>query len=206
MVKKVLIVWAHPREDSLTSKVVATVRDELVQYKFVVSERDLYRSKFDAALLQKDEPDWGEIDKMYSSEVLLLKDELLSQDALFFVFPVWWYSFPAIMKGYIDRVFNYGIAYGGGRRLPFNKVRWIALAGEKEDAYIKRGFDAMIEHSLNKGIAGLCGADNSKVTILYNSLAEDITDWQAHYEDFFNKAREVTVELADMLTENSQVS
>lgn len=197
--KKVLIVWAHPREESLTSQVVATLRDELVRHHVSVSERDLYRSEFDAALSPKDEPEWGNIDKTYSSEVLLLKDEVLSQDAVLFVFPVWWYSFPAIMKGYIDRVFNYGIAYGGGRRLPFNKIRWVALAGEKEDAYINRGFNAMIEHSLNKGIAGLCGADNSKVTILYNSLAEDITDRQAHYDDFFDKAREVAIELADIL-------
>jgi NAD(P)H dehydrogenase (quinone) len=42
-------------------------------------------------------------------------DKLAWCDALIFQFPIWWLGMPAIMKGWIDRVFAVGRAYGGGR-------------------------------------------------------------------------------------------
>ena len=38
--------------------------------------------------------------------------KLRQADAIVFQFPIWWFSFPAILKGWVDRVFAYGLAYG----------------------------------------------------------------------------------------------
>lgn len=108
---------------------------------------------------------------------------------MIFVFPVWWFSVPAILAGYIDRVWNNGIAHGGGRRLPFNTVRWIAIAGESEAAFTKRGLEKSMEHQLNIGIGGLCGATDSQVEFLYNALGENIDDLLAHHDVLTEQAR-----------------
>lgn len=74
---------------------------------------------------------------------------------------------PAITKGYIDRTWNYGFAYGG-TKLPHKKVLWIPLVGETEESLRKRNFDTMISHYLNVGLAGYTGISQSEVAFLYN--------------------------------------
>jgi NAD(P)H dehydrogenase (quinone) len=42
-------------------------------------------------------------------------DKLIWADVIIFNFPLWWFSVPAILKGWVDRVFAMGFAYGGGK-------------------------------------------------------------------------------------------
>lgn len=190
IMKNVQLIWAHPRTDSVTARVVDGVREELIAAGMNVSELDLYRSGFEAAMGEADEPDWGNIDKAYSNDVQKLGRALRAQDAVVFVFPVWWFSVPAILKGYIDRVWNFGIAYGGGLRLPFKTVRWIAVTGESEKTFTKRGLDKSMTHQLNVGIAGLCGAEDSKVEYLFDVLGEEVTDLPTHHAALIEQARQ----------------
>ena len=43
-------------------------------------------------------------------------DKLVWADLVIFQFPLWWFSLPAILKGWVDRVFAMGFSYGGGQR------------------------------------------------------------------------------------------
>ena len=119
----------HPRHDSLTAHIADAIHQRAMERKIQVTELDLYRRNFNPVMTLEDEPDWKNMDKRYSPEVHQLYSELLEHDTLVVVFPLWWYSFPAMLKGYIDRVWNNGLAYGDGQKLPFNKVRWVALVG-----------------------------------------------------------------------------
>ncbi|VEB95966.1 Glutathione-regulated potassium-efflux system ancillary protein kefF [Cedecea lapagei] len=185
----VQLVWAHPRADSLTARVVDAIRQELKQSAVPFTEVDLYRSGFDPRLQQADEPDWGNPGKSYSDEVMKLAEEVNEKDVLLFVFPTWWASVPAILKGYIDRVFNYGIAYGGRRKLNPKSWRWIALVGETHEEFsVERSADQSMSHVLNHSIARYCGAEESEVVFLYNSLGEGVTDLLAHHELLIQQA------------------
>lgn len=195
--KQLQLIWAHPRADSLTAKVAQAITEELQQRGWQVTELDLYRTGFDPVLQPVDEPDWADPDKAYSSEVMRLASDLAGKDAAFIVFPIWWFSTPAIVKGYIDRVWNHGIFYGSGRRLPFDSVRWIALAGESEASFTKRGLDKSMTHLLNVGIAGFCGAKDSQVHILYDTLGEQATDLPAHHAALLVQARRMAAEWAE---------
>ena len=62
----------------------------------IVSELDLYRSDFNPVMYEIDEPKWDNINYQYSEEVMRLFEELKGIDTLFIIFPIWWYSFPAI--------------------------------------------------------------------------------------------------------------
>ncbi|WP_160112466.1 NAD(P)H-dependent oxidoreductase [Salicibibacter kimchii] len=92
--------------------------------------------------------------------------------ALIFIFPIWWYSLPAIMKGYIDRIFNFGIAYGGNAGPVVDKIRWIGLSGHPKHKYDKRGYNKMMEHHLNVGISNYIDVQDTHVHLLYNTLGE----------------------------------
>lgn len=120
--ERIYLVWAHPRHDSLTAHIADAIHQRAMERKIQVTELDLYRRNFNPVMTPEDEPDWKNMDKRYSPEVHQLYSELLEHDTLVVVFPLWWYSFPAMLKGYIDRVWNNGLAYGDGHKLPFNKV------------------------------------------------------------------------------------
>lgn len=150
---------------------------------YSVNVNDLYRSAFSPVLQTEDEPNWNNQGKEYSKEVSELASELSSEHPLIFVFPVWWYSLPAMLKGYIDRVWNNGVFYGEGSQRPASKILWVGLVGQTEQAFMKRGFDFTLRQTLNNGIASFCGVSNSSVHFLYNTLADDVEDKSCHFEN-----------------------
>ena len=117
-----------------------------------------------------------------------LFNTLKGVDTLFIVFPVWWYSFPAILKGYIDRVWTNGLAYGKGNRLPVNKIRWVALAGETREAFDQKGNYAYMQHLMNKSLALYCGVEDSKVEFLFDTIGFEGVRDQAHYASLYAQA------------------
>ncbi|MFZ4892872.1 NAD(P)H oxidoreductase [Plantibacter sp. Mn2098] len=199
MTKRATVIWAHPRTDSLTATITSDVIEELTAQGFEVDEIDLHREGFDPLVREADEPDFITVDKQYTPEVMELAARTKAADALVFVFPVWWYSVPAIMKGYIDRVWNFGLFYGEGRRSGIAAARWIGLAGESAEAFRKREYDDMIARNLNVGIAGLCGVGDSRVVLLHDTLGDGIDDLDAHYAALRAQARSVAEELAGTL-------
>jgi putative NADPH-quinone reductase len=193
---KIQIVWAHPRTDSLTSRVVAGLKYEASKKGIEVAELDLYRSGFDPILREDDEPDWTNPQKIYSKEVMKLSASISDFDHIVFVFPVWWYSLPAMLKGYIDRVWNYGLAYGDGKKLSVSSVSWIALVGGAKKNFEKHQKNNYMEDLLNNGISKYCGVNKSSVMFLYNTIAfeEGIEDSEKHYAALISQAKNIISE------------
>ncbi len=71
---------------------------------------DLYRMGFNAVLSAEELAADGTSCPV-STDVSLAQDDIRWADALTVIYPLWWLSMPAIMKGYIDRVFSRGFAY-----------------------------------------------------------------------------------------------
>jgi putative NADPH-quinone reductase len=164
------LVWAHPRVDSLTAQVVAGVSAMLANRSFEVDELDLYRSGFDPVLHEPDEPDWENPLKSYSPIVEELAERAQSADVIVVVFPLWWYALPAMLKGYIDRVWNHGRMYGDNANVKASAVLWITLAGLDRLALDKRGHIDALERQLNDGIATYCGIETSRTLFLDDTI------------------------------------
>src|SRR5262245_25649813 len=112
---KTLLVVTHPRKDSLTGNAAALFAARIGEGGHQVELADLMAENFDPILREADEPDWDDLDKRYSPAVQNEMQRIERNDATVMVFPVWWWSMPALLKGWIDRVWNNGWAYGGGR-------------------------------------------------------------------------------------------
>jgi len=102
---KHLIVVAHPVETSFTLALAQAYAAELETLGHVQQTRDLYRMGFDP-LLSGDEILSGA-----SGDAAKAQDDIRGAEVLTVIYPLWWLSMPAMMKGYIDRVLARGFAY-----------------------------------------------------------------------------------------------
>jgi NAD(P)H dehydrogenase (quinone) len=107
---KTLIVLAHPRSSSLTFAAATAFAEAIAERGNDVAWADLVREAFDPVLLSADEPDWNDPNKCYSAAARAQMDRIERNDATVMIFPVWWWSMPAVMKGWVDRVGNNGWA------------------------------------------------------------------------------------------------
>lgn len=126
---KVFIVYAHPEPQSLNGalKDFAVATLEAAEHEVIVS--DLYKMKWKAVadggdFLNHDAGERLQYAKasgqayaagMQTDDIAAEQQKLLWADVILFQFPFWWFHMPAILKGWIDRVFAYGFAYGVGR-------------------------------------------------------------------------------------------
>lgn len=128
---RTLIVFAHPEPQSFGAALLQRGRQTLEAAGNEVQVSDLYAMNFNpvasaADFAQRRFPDRLQYDReqkysaehrSFSPDIQAEIDKLLWCEQLILQFPLWWFSVPAILKGWIDRVLVNGIAYGAGRRL-----------------------------------------------------------------------------------------
>ena len=128
---KTLLVIAHPRRSSLTGQVADAFSEVAQTNGHTIETADLAQERFDPVLREEDEPDWDNPDKVYSEDVRREMQRVERNDATVMVFPVYWWSMPALLKGWIDRVWNNGWAYGA-RKFPQKRAWMIGVAGDSQ--------------------------------------------------------------------------
>lgn len=105
-----LVVVAHPLETSLCAALARTAVETLTAQGHAVTVRDLYRPAFPPALSEAERASFytGAYDR---SAVAAEIEALLAAEALVLVFPTWWFGFPAVLKGWFDRVWAPDVAF-----------------------------------------------------------------------------------------------
>jgi NAD(P)H dehydrogenase (quinone) len=107
-----LIVVAHPLIDSVTIKLARAYCLELRELGHQPRMHDLYRMGFNPVLTAAElEPVRKR--RETPSDVAQAQAAVASADAITVIYPLWWATMPAMLKGYIDRVFALGFAYEG---------------------------------------------------------------------------------------------
>ena len=104
---KILIVLAHPDENSFNHAIAETCLYQLKENGHTVIFHDLYRERFDPILTAP------EIPKNYTVPENVRKhcEDLTQSDGIIIVHPNWWGQPPALLKGWVDRVIRPGVAY-----------------------------------------------------------------------------------------------
>jgi NAD(P)H dehydrogenase (quinone) len=125
----VLIVHAHEEPKSFNGAMKGTAVRVLLEAGHTVEVSDLYAMKFNPVGGKHDfttlaDPDFFKYGveqtkateaKTFALDVVAEQEKLFRADFLIFQFPLWWFGLPAILKGWVDRVFAAGLTYGGGR-------------------------------------------------------------------------------------------
>jgi NAD(P)H dehydrogenase (quinone) len=125
----VLIVHAHPEPQSFTAALCAQAVSTLQAQGHQVQVSDLYAMSWNplasaADFCERENPDYlvyaleqrlGAKKHSLAADIQQELDKLLWADLLILNFPLYWFSAPAILKGWIDRVLVSGVCYGGKR-------------------------------------------------------------------------------------------
>ncbi|MFO8085152.1 MAG: NAD(P)H-dependent oxidoreductase [Desulfobacterales bacterium] len=106
----ILIVTAHPLKNSLCGLFSETVASSLNNMGHEVQLEDLYQKQFDPVLSIDERISYYK-ESYDSSGVSPEIEKLVNSDALVIIFPTWWFGFPAILKGWFDRVWAPTVAY-----------------------------------------------------------------------------------------------
>jgi NAD(P)H dehydrogenase (quinone) len=106
---KYLIILAHPNPESFSSSLVNALHNHLVNEGNEVKIRNLYEIGFNPVLSADDFSSLA--DNTSPKDIAIEQEYVKWAEHIIFAFPVWWGGMPAIMKGYIDRVFSEGFAY-----------------------------------------------------------------------------------------------
>ncbi|ARN82337.1 NAD(P)H-dependent oxidoreductase [Methylocystis bryophila] len=172
MRKNILLVYAHPEPTSLTRLLVAVAIDALEKQGHAIAQSDLYGMRWKAVFDADDFPSRADPTRLsfiaesahayatgrQTDDVASEQAKLLSADAVIFVFPLWWYAPPAIVKGWIERVYAFGFGYGyrdGGNRHRFGegalkgkRALVCVLAGGPTADYGPRGVNGPLDQLL----------------------------------------------------------
>jgi NAD(P)H dehydrogenase (quinone) len=148
-----LVIYCHPEPKSFNHAILDAVVEELRALGHDVVERDLYQTGFSPILRSVD------LSRLAAGEVPGdIKDEqaeVRAADRLVFIFPIWWTGMPAMLKGWIDRVFSAGFAFDiaaeGPRGLLAGKQAIIINTTAFPEAFYRQ---AGLRDSLDANLAG----------------------------------------------------
>ncbi len=186
---KVLLVFAHPEPRSLNGALRDVAIKELEAQGHEVRVSDLYADRWKSEVDRADFPSLAPDARFkpakasgeafaanaLTEDVRAEHEKLLWADALILQFPLWWYTMPAILKGWVDRVYAYGFAYGVGEHsdkhwgdrfgegtLAGKRAMLLVTTGGWEEHYAARGVNGPIDDLLfpiNHGILYYPGYD-----------------------------------------------
>lgn len=196
-----LIVFAHPEPRSfgraLLDAGAAALREAghevtvsdlyAMDFNPVASARDFSARRFPDALQYDREQKHAHEHDAFSPDIRAEIDKLLACDLLVLQFPLWWFSVPAILKGWIDRVLVNGVVYGKGRRFDTGGMKGKrAMIATTTGCYpemmapdgLLAAFDINLWH-LQHGTLAYSGFD----------VLPAFTAWSIHYTDEARRRR-----------------
>jgi len=181
----VLIVYAHPEPLSLNGALKDFAVQRLQAAGHMVQVSDLYAMEWNAVLGAAEIPEQVH----HRADILREQEKLRWADTVIFQFPLWWFSMPAIMKGWVERVYTYGFGYGVGEHsdqrwgdrygegtLAGKRAMLVVTAGGWESHYGPRGINGAVEDLLfpiHHGILFFPGMEVLPPFLLYRTGSMD---------------------------------
>jgi NAD(P)H dehydrogenase (quinone) len=209
----ILIIYAHPDPKSLNGSLKDFAVAHLVGRGHTVRVSDLYAMGWKAVLDREDFPALDQSRRLsigqasgeayatgtQTPDVERQQADLLWADAVIFQFPLWWFSMPAILKGWVDRVYALGFGYGVGEHsethwgdrygegtLQGKRAMLVVSMGGWESHYSERGVNGPIQDILfpiNHGILHYPGFDVMQPFLLYKVHSMDEESFSHNCEE-----------------------
>jgi NAD(P)H dehydrogenase (quinone) len=105
---RILVVFSHPARESFCGSILDAVLDELTSAGHQAEVLDLYAEKFDPVMSGEE---WQGYEGPAGPGIQRYADQIQRSEGVIWVFPTWNYGLPAILKGYLDRVWKPNVAF-----------------------------------------------------------------------------------------------
>ena len=157
-----LIIYGHPNPASFNHAIKETLVKTPKDKGKNVRLRDIYAMRFDPVLKADDFEMF--LQERTPRDIEIEQEHVRWADVLVFVYPVWWAGMPAMIRGYIDRVFIKGFAYdytpeGPVGLMKGKKVYIINTMGAPVTAYESSGVFKAMELLSDREVFGFCGLE-----------------------------------------------
>lgn len=202
----VLVVYAHQEPTSFTASMKNVAIESLTKQGHSVVLSDLYGQGFSAVAQKWDfvttsgqhfnymleQKHAAKLEFAFSPDIVAEIEKIQQANLILFVFPIWWFGVPAILKGWFDRVLAMGVTWDGGRIYENGLLRGkqamvVASAGGPSEYYKKEGKHRAtvneILHPVNHGTLAFCGLNVHEPFVALNvlgktpqGLEQDLTD------------------------------
>lgn len=213
---KVFILFAHPEPQSFNGAMFRLAVATLTQAGHEVRQSDLYNLPFNPVsdrsnFTSVQNPAYfkQQLEEVYASEVNGFAGPIEAEleklewcDVMIWQFPLWWFSVPAILKGWVDRVFAMGKVYGQGKLYEngfMNGKRALLslTTGGAEEAYIKNGFNGDISGILRPVHRGMLEFTGFKVLapqVVYGPIRKTHEDLNQELDKWVNRLKNLPYE------------
>lgn len=163
-----LIIYAHPNPKSFNHAVLEQVKQGLKDSNRSFEVIDLYRDNFNPVLVYNEQI--RRSDLANDVETAHYRELVKQADHLIFIYPVWWYGLPAMLKGFIDRVFVSGFAYTSKGKRPqglfAGKSAWAVYTIDSPSWFVKLFRRNMEWKVFKEAILNYCGVKRVKRTMM----------------------------------------
>jgi NAD(P)H dehydrogenase (quinone) len=189
---KVLIVFAHPKPKSFNHAVLDSFIKGLKEGGHSFDVVDLYAEKFNPSIQLED---FGQFaGRPMPEEVQKQQERLAKADALVFISPALGWFIPAIMEGWIQRVFSWGFAWKADQTgmiglLTQKKGLYIFTTGNPEAYYQATGLGSAMTKILGMSLTE-CGIKDVDFLNLYTVASVDDATRKKYLEHVYQKGKE----------------
>lgn len=212
----VLIVYAHPEPQSMNGAMFKAAIAALEAAGHTVQTTDLYDTRFDPVsdrsnftTVQNGAFFKQQLEEMYATDMNGFAAHIDEEqrkvewcDLMIWQFPLWWFGIPAIMKGWVDRVFAMGRTYGRGRFyeqgvFSGKKALLSLTTGGGPEDYRKGGFNGDLNgmlRPLHRGILQFTGFTVLEPHVVYSPARrpveerrQELASWQQRLGKIFEE-------------------
>ena len=160
---RVVVVRAHPSNQSFNRALFDATCEGVESAGHEVVEHDLYDDRFDAAMTPEQRRDYEQGVASAPSLVARYASDVQTADGLAFVFPIWWWSPPAAMKGWFEQVLCPGVAvnldrrFGPPRPMLTNIRNVLAVSTNGSPRWAAAVMPDAGSHLVNRDLRAACG-------------------------------------------------
>lgn len=182
---RVLVLYAHPCPESFNAAVHKVVLDTLTKRGWQIDNCDLNAEQFDPVLTEAERRGYHD-EPQNIIPVKTYVERLQAADTLVMIYPIWNFGYPAILKGFLDRVFVPGVSFKlekGGIRPGLTNIKTLAACC----TYGGNRFRAMLNgdpprKNVNRAVWYSCGMPKKRYIALYDMNNNQEKQLQAHLQ------------------------
>jgi len=121
----ILIIYCHPSKKSYSYQILELLKSALEKEKWNIEISDLYAMNFQSDMTEQEykREGFAKTELPIPDDILIEHKKIEKADCIIFLYPVWWSDCPSKLKGWFDRVYSIGYAYG--TKLDFPKMKTI---------------------------------------------------------------------------------